>query len=85
MVRHAYKFTTCGHQTLFHCCTHARRGNTNFDLKGSGFIPIAGIVELVNRTLVYGVPLLTRRKRREDEWEKTEEKNGKNQEKHWKG
>lgn len=49
---------------LFHCCTHARRSNTNFDLKGSGFIPIAGIVELVNRTLVYGVPLLTRKRRK---------------------
>ena len=39
-------------------CTRAT-GNTDFDLKGSSFIPIAGILELVNRTLVNGVPMLT--------------------------
>lgn len=62
MVTHAGKqHTVCR-------CTHARGGNTNLDLKGRGFIPIAGIVELVNGTLVYGIPLLKRRQRREDEW-----------------
>lgn len=50
-------------------CTKAT-GDTNLDLKSSGFIPIAGILELVNRTLVNGVPLLTwREKRGEDERE----------------
>lgn len=46
-------------------------GDTNFGLKSSSFIPIAGILELVNRTLVNGVSLLTRRKKGgEDEREK---------------
>lgn len=37
-------------------------GGTNFDLKRSAFIPVAGILELVNRTLVNGVSLLTWRR-----------------------
>lgn len=33
--------------------------DTNLDLKGCPFIPIAGILELVNRTLVDRIPMLT--------------------------
>lgn len=42
----------------------AQTGDTNLDLKGSGFAPIAGILELVDRTLVNGVSLLTWGKKR---------------------
>lgn len=46
-------------------CRYTRpTGDTNFNLKSSAFIPIAGILELVNRTLVNGVPLLTWRRKR---------------------
>lgn len=46
-------------------CQYNLHRDTNFELKSSAFIPIAGILELVNRTLVDGISLLTwRRKRR---------------------
>lgn len=41
-----------------------RQVDTNLDLKSGAFVPIAGILELVNRTLVNGVPLLTWRRNR---------------------
>ncbi len=49
-------------------------GDTNFDLKSSAFAPIAGILEVVNRTLVNGVPLLTWRGKGEDEKGKRKKK-----------
>lgn len=77
MGNHA-NFITCRHQT-FHlgrgvtwlsaqrqstCKCTLPTGDTNFDLKSGVFVPIAGILELVNRTLVNGVPLLTWRRKR---------------------
>ena len=77
MDNHA-NFITCRHQT-FHlgrgvtwlsaqrqstCKCTLPTGDTNFDLKSGVFVPIAGILELVNRTLVNGVPLLTWRRKR---------------------
>lgn len=38
--------------------------DTNLNLKGCPFIPIAGILELVNRTLVDRIPMLTWRRKR---------------------
>lgn len=48
-------------------------GDTNLDLKGSAFVPIAGILKLVDRTLVNGVSLLTWRKKRGKMKEKEKE------------
>lgn len=56
-------------------CQHNFNSDTNFDLKSSSFIPIAGILELVNRTLVDGISLLSwKRKRRKRKEKRNEEK-----------
>lgn len=95
MGNHA-NFITCRHQT-FHlgrgvtwlsaqrqstCKCTLPTGDTNFDLKSGVFVPIAGILELVNRTLVNGVPLLTWRRKRgrwkekKKEWREAGKKRG---------
>lgn len=40
--------------------------DTNLELKGCPFIPIAGILELVNRALVDRIPMLTWRRKEGD-------------------
>ena len=55
--------TTCQHNS-----------DTNFELQTSTFIPIGGILELVNRALVDGIPLLTCRRKRGKWTKRNEEK-----------
>lgn len=52
--------------------------DTNLDLEGSGFFSIAGILELVNWTLINGIPLLAKRGEGEINREKKAENIDKN-------
>lgn len=57
---------TCGVHTDKYMQTQQVHSDTNLDLKGCPFIPIAGILELVNRTLVDRIPMLTWRRKEGD-------------------
>lgn len=57
---------TCGVHTDKCMQTQQVHSDTNLDLKGCPFIPIAGILELVNRTLVDRIPMLTWRRKEGD-------------------
>lgn len=57
---------TCGVHTDKYMQAQQVHSDTNLDLKGCPFIPIAGILELVNRTLVDRIPMLTWRRKEGD-------------------
>lgn len=54
---------TCSVHTAKCMQTQHVYSDTNLNLKGCPFIPIAGILELVNRALVDRIPMLTWRRR----------------------